>query len=258
MAITLPDTVQLPTLSQTLTSEVNRRIGRAMHDYSMLDDGDKVMVAVSGGIDSLVLAWLLLHWQKKAPITYQVLAVHLDMGFGAIEATQVNDQLCRLGINFHTETTEFGKKALETENGRSGCYYCARQRRNRLFELAKEKDCNKLALGHHREDIIETFFINLLYGGNLSTMVPRQDLFHGKLSLIRPMAYLDKTDIIDIGSKLGVRPVKNPCPLSETSKRQEVRDLMATIYTKDPMIKSTIFSALGNVRKDYLLKPTSF
>ncbi|MEN8134798.1 MAG: ATP-binding protein [Thermodesulfobacteriota bacterium] len=237
-----------------LHKQTNRLIGRAMHDYAMLSDQDRVMVAVSGGVDSLVLLKILKHWQLKAPIRYELLAVHLDMGFGEDEPELVSKQLARLGVNYLLEKTDIGPKALAEEEGRSGCFHCARRRRNRLFELAKERNFSKIAMGHHKEDIIETFFINMMYGGNLSTMVPRQDLFGGRLSLIRPMAYLEKKAIIEAGREWGIKPVANPCPLSTKSKRQQVRDLLESIYREDEAIKSTIFSSLANLKPDYLLK----
>ncbi|MCK4839948.1 MAG: hypothetical protein KAS94_14180 [Desulfobulbaceae bacterium] len=237
-----------------LNKQTNRLIGRAMHDYAMLTDHDRVMVAVSGGVDSLVLLNILKHWQLKAPIKYDLLAVHLDMGFGENEPALISKQLDRLGVDYLLEKTDIGPKALAIEDGRSGCFHCARQRRNRLFELAKERNCTKIAMGHHKEDIIETFFLNMMYAGNLSTMVPRQDLFGGRLGLIRPMAYLEKKAIKEAGRAWGIEPVANPCPMSTKSKRQQVRDLLESIYREDATIKSTIFSSLANLKPDYLLK----
>lgn len=238
-----------------LKKSVNHQIGLALHTYEMLADGDRVMLAVSGGIDSLVLVWLLRFWLRKAPIDYQLLAVHLDMGFGEKEAGLIAIQLDRLGVPYLIEKTDFGRRALEAEEGRSGCFHCASQRRNRLFELAREKGCNKIALGHHQEDIIETFFLNLLWAGNLSTMVPKQELFGGRLALIRPMAYLEKREIREIGENLGIEPVDNPCPLAKDSKRMQTRALLEkSIYSLDPATKATIFNALANPRPDYLLK----
>jgi tRNA 2-thiocytidine biosynthesis protein TtcA len=239
-----------------LNQKANHLVGRAMHDYQMLADQDRVMVAVSGGVDSLVLLAILRDWQLKAPIKYELMAVNLDMGFGAEEAELVAAQLARLGVEYLVEKTDIGPKALEDEEGRSGCFYCARRRRNRLFEIARERNFTKIAMGHHKEDIIETFFLNMMYAGNLSTMVPKQDLFKGRLNLIRPMAYLEKAAIREIATELGVSPVANPCPLSEKSKRQEVRDLLESLYQKDGSLKSTIFSALANIKPDYLLKTT--
>ena len=239
-----------------LNRKANRLLGRAMHDYKMLADKDRVMIAVSGGVDSLVLFSILKNWQKKAPISYELLAVHLDMGFGEKEADLVGAQLKRLEANYLIEKTDIGPQAMEVEDGKSGCFHCSRRRRNRLFEIARENGFTKIAMGHHKEDIIETFYINMMYGGNLSTMVPRQDLFKGRLSLIRPMAYLEKKAIKELAGQLKISPVANPCPLSGTSKRQEVRDLLESIYEKDESVKSTIFSSLANVKPDYLLKTT--
>jgi tRNA 2-thiocytidine biosynthesis protein TtcA len=238
-----------------LKKSVNHRIGQALHTYGMLAAGDRVMLAVSGGIDSLVLVWLLRFWRRKAPIDFDLLAVHLDMGFGENEAGLVAAQLDRLGLPYLIEKSDIGRRALEAEDGKSGCYHCARQRRNRLFELAREKGCNKIAMGHHQEDIIETFFLNLLWAGNLSTMVPKQELFGGKLALIRPMAYLEKHEIREIGASLEIDPVANPCPLSKESKRMQTRDLLEkSFYPLNPATKATIFTALSNPRPDYLLK----
>lgn len=237
-----------------LSRQTNRLIGRAMHDYAMLADHDRVMVAVSGGVDSLVLLNVLKNWQRKAPIRYELLAVHLDMGFGEAEPALIAKQLDRLGVDYLLEKTTIGPQALAREGGRSGCFHCARQRRNRLFELAQEKNSTKIAMGHHKEDIIETFFINMMYGGNLSTMVPRQDLFAGRLALIRPMAYLEKKAIIEAGRAWGIEPVANPCPMSTKSKRMQVRRLLESIYQQDDAIKATIFSSLANPNPDYLLK----
>ena len=237
----------------TLPAKANRLIGQALHAYRMLADGDRVLIAVSGGVDSLVLTWLLHHWRRKAPIDYRLLAVHLDMGFGEGNSGLVEEQLRGLGADYLIEQTDFGRRALVAEAGKSGCYHCARQRRNRLFALAGEKGFNKIAFGHHREDLIETFFLNLLYSGNLSTMVPRQELFEGRLALIRPLAFINKEEIRKLAEALSISPVPNPCPLASDSKREKVRALLADLCA-EPRIEANIFNALGNVRQEYLLK----
>ncbi|MGV1099223.1 tRNA lysidine(34) synthetase [Thiovibrio sp. JS02] len=239
-----------------IPKQINHLVGRAMHLYRMLADGDRVMIAVSGGIDSLVLSWLLRQWRLKAPISFELLAVHLDMGFGGNELELVREQLSRLDLPMLLERTEFGRNALAAEkNGKSGCYHCARQRRNRLFALAKEHRCNKIAFGHHQEDIIETFFLNLFYGGSLSAMSPNQKLFNGKLAIIRPLALVGKDRICALGLDLGVTPVANPCPMAKESHREKIRLWLQELYTNEPSLKATIFASLANVKPDYLLTP---
>jgi len=118
--------------------------------------------------------------------------------------------------------------------------------------MAREEGFNKIAFGHHKDDLVETLFINMLYSGNISTMVPRQDLFDGKLSLIRPLAYLEKKDILEMAEVIGLEPVDNLCPLSGDTRRDKVREMLDTIYDLEPGAKSSIFSAMSNVRSDYL------
>ncbi len=220
-----------------------------MGDYKMLADGDHVLVAVSGGIDSLVLAAVLNSWRHKAPIDYSVSAIYLDMDFAPADASMVGKQLSRLGIPFFTEKLIISEVREKQKNC---CFVCAGKRRNRLFQIAREKNYSKLAMGHHKDDIIETFFINLMYGGNLSTMIPSQKLFGGKLSVIRPLAYMEKNQIIDLGRKLDLQAI-TPCPQAGDSKRNAIRKILDNIYGRDKKIKSSIFAALGNVRQEYLL-----
>lgn len=236
----------------TLPKSINKRIGKAMHDYSMLEDRDHVLVAVSGGVDSLVLAWLLQEWQKKAPIRYDLTCVHIDNDFWSETSdcekptTVIARQLLIHGIVLRVEP------GREVEGERT-CFICAKHRRNQLFDLAADLDCNKIAFGHHKDDLIETLFLNMLYSGNISTMLPNQAIFDGTLNLIRPMAYLEKHEIEEIARGAGVEPVSNLCPLADKTRRDKVRALLQKIYTEEPGAKRSIFASLNNIREGYML-----
>lgn len=245
-----------------LTRDTNRRIGRAMHDYRMLADGDRVLVAVSGGVDSLVLLAILVHWRTKAPIDYHLQAVHVDMEAGgdgpgpaarqvAVAVRALGLELCILDAQYRPSAAEI---AAAEQSGQDLCFRCARSRRTQLFAHARQENYNKLALGHHRDDIIATFLLNLTCAGNISTMIPLQSLFSGGLSLIRPLAYLDKAEVESLGRDAGLTPVRSACPLSERTRRRDIQQLAEQIYRQIPGAKEHIFAALGNVRFDYLLQ----
>lgn len=250
-------------MKSILTASENRRIAKAMLDYSMLADGDSVLVAVSGGIDSLVLAWVLHSWRRKAPIDYEVQPVYVDMRPAGTPETVpgeraglIRDRLAALGLSCQVIPGELPALPDAQQEGADTagiCFQCARNRRRLLFEYAREQGFATIALGHHRDDIVETFFMNLTCSGNISTMRPKQVLFSGRLALIRPLAYLVKEEIRAIGKRLGLEPVAFDCPLSEQTRRQDIRGLLEHIYEQIPGSQEHIFAALGNVRQDYLL-----
>lgn len=235
-----------------LPAKTNKLIGRALADFDMIADGDRILIAVSGGVDSLVLASILGLWRKKAPISYDIHCLHLDMGFPDTNLPLIQTELDKIGITTEIISTTLGLDAQEDSTG-TICYHCARNRRTKLFELCRERGYNKLALGHHKEDIVETLFINLFYGGNISTMLPKQQLFKGNLHIIRPLAYLLKKDINQLSSLFGYQPVKNPCPQSGTSKRDYVRGILNNLYAEDENLIHNIYASMGNVRPEYLL-----
>jgi len=248
-------------MEKILPRDLNRRIGRAMHTYDMLADGDRVLVAVSGGIDSLFLAWLLDFWRRKAPISYDLAAVHIDMepnrdGPGS-SALEVQHQLSQFHLPVAVVPAEWRPESSAMESNvhqKDVCFTCARHRRRQLFDFARRSNWNKIALGHHKDDIVETFFLNICFAGNISTMVPKQELFSGRLALIRPLSFVEKSEIRLLAEKIGITPVRTTCPLGEQTRRLEIRQVLDKLYEQIPDAKKRIFAALANVRHDYLLK----
>jgi tRNA 2-thiocytidine biosynthesis protein TtcA len=233
---------------------VNRLVGKAIHTYDLLADKDRIIVAVSGGADSLLTLWFLRHWLSKAPISYELIAVYLDMGFGGNTADILKTYLNIQGFSCHIEETGYGPYAHGPENrGKSPCFICSMLRRKRLFEIAHRFGCNKIALGHNLDDMIETFFLNLFYTGEISTMVPRQEMFKGLLTLIRPLTLVEKTRIERLSQELGLPVTSNPCPSADVSKRREIKELLSSLYRVNRHARGNITRALSHIRPEYLL-----
>jgi len=236
-----------------VAKEIKRLTGKAIHTKDMIRDGDHVMVAVSGGKDSLALLWLLKERIKRVPIDYRITAVHVDPGFGANSADQMTSFFLAHGFEFRVIESDIGPKAHGPQNRENPCFLCSRLRRKLLFQTAEEVGCNRMAFGHHKDDLIETFFLNVFYGASISTMVPVQGLFGGKLTVIRPF-YLVDEDLIHRYAQLMDWPeISLDCPTAGSSKREEVKNMLKLFYRSNRKIKGNIFHALQNVNAEYLL-----
>jgi len=233
--------------------EIRRLFGKAIHTRDMVRDGDHVMVAVSGGLDSLSLLWLLRERLVRIPIRYKLTAVHVDPGFGVDSAAQMEAFFTAHGFEHRVVRGDMGIKAHGPENRENPCFLCSRLRRKILFELAEELGCNRIAMGHHKDDVIETFFLNLFYGASASTMTPVQEFFGGKVSVIRPLYMIDSDLIRRFASAEGWSPIDLGCPTAGRSKRQAIKEMLTGFYRSNKKIKGNIFHALHNVRSEYLL-----
>ena len=236
-----------------VAKEIKRLTGKAIHTKDMIRDGDHVMVAVSGGKDSLALLWLLKERIKRVPIDYRITAVHVDPGFGANSADQMTSFFLAHGFEFRVIESDIGPKAHGPQNRENPCFLCSRLRRKLLFQTAEEIGCNRMAFGHHKDDLIETFFLNVFYGASISTMVPVQGLFGGKLTVIRPFYLVDEDLIRRYAQLMDWPEISLDCPTAGSSKREEIKNMLKLFYRSNRKIKGNIFHALQNVNAEYLL-----
>jgi tRNA 2-thiocytidine biosynthesis protein TtcA len=230
---------------------LTRSVGKALHRYRMIQDGDRIAVGVSGGKDSLTLLDHLFQRRKWVPIQYDLVAVHVDLGFDGT-GERIKPYLSQMGIPYHIDKTRIGPLAHSEINRENPCFLCARLRRQRLFELADSMGCAKLALAHHRDDIIETLLINMFYAGEIGTMTPHQTLFEGRFSIIRPLALTDEDAIRRYARARELPVIESGCPGAKGSKRSEIKAILAELAQKNTKVKGNLFRSMQNIRGNYL------
>jgi tRNA 2-thiocytidine biosynthesis protein TtcA len=237
-----------------------RLVGQAIGDFNMIEDGDKVMVCLSGGKDSYALLDILMTLRERAPIHFDLVAVNLDQKQPNFPAEVLPAYLEKLGVPFHIENQDTYSivKRLIPE-GKTTCSLCSRLRRGILYRVADELGCNKIALGHHRDDILETFFLNMFFGGKLKSMPAKLVSDDGKHMVIRPMAYVKEADT-ERYAEVKQFPII-PCDLcgsQENLQRKQIKALMRDWEKKYPGRVENIFSSLSTVVPSHLMDRDMF
>ena len=229
---------------------------KAVLDYKMIEEGDRLLIGVSGGADSFALLDLLDSPMIFVP-GFSFIAVNIDMGFDPdyVAYNQLEKYLRENNYSYVMEKTDIGLLAHSDHNKKNPCFLCSRLRRKRIFEIADAEGCNKIAFAHHRDDIIETLLINMFYGREISTMMPNQSIFDGKLHIIRPLAYLKEELVKKYSRERQFPAAKNYCPTSLTSKRVYVKNLLNDLERDNKEIRENIYKAMSHVKPDYLLPP---
>jgi tRNA 2-thiocytidine biosynthesis protein TtcA len=241
--------------SNKLAKRLRRLVGQAIADYDMIRDGDKVMACLSGGKDSYAMLDVLLYLQQRAPIHFDIIVVNLDQKQPGFPEHVLPDYLAKLGVPFRIEeqdTYSIVKRVIP--EGKTMCSLCSRLRRGVLYRVAGELNATKIALGHHRDDILETFLLNLFYGGTLKTMPPKLVSDDGKHVVIRPMAYCEENDLAAYAEEKQFPII--PCTLcgsQENLKRKEAKVLLREWEKKFPGRVETMLNALRNVKPSHML-----
>ena len=241
--------------SNKLAKRLRRLTGQAIADYDMIRDGDKVMVCLSGGKDSYALLDILLHLKAHAPITFDIVAVNLDQKQPNFPEHVLPAYLKQLGVPFHIEEQDtYSTVKRVIPEGKTMCSLCSRLRRGVLYRVASELGATKVALGHHRDDILETFLLNMFYGGKLKTMPPKLVSDDGKHVVIRPLAYCEEKDLAE-WAEMKQFPII-PCTLcgsQENLKRKEAKALLREWEKKFPGRVETILTSLQNITPSHML-----
>ena len=239
----------------TLEQKLGKKLAKAVIEFNMIQQGDRILVAVSGGKDSYVMLRLLQRMQRISPVSFELLACHLDQGHPGFPVKQVEAQIAQTGVEYeivYQDTYSIVKEKLKP--GKTTCSLCSRLRRGVLYTFAQKMGCNKIALGHHKDDLIHTLMLNLMFSGQIKTMAPYLVSDDGRNTVIRPLSHCDEALIAEYAETQGFKPV--PCTLctkQDGLKRQTVKGLVERLNEEFPGVKESLFASLGNVRLTHLL-----
>lgn len=239
-----------------LHRKLNALIDKAIWEYKMIESGDRALVAVSGGADSMALLSLLSQRYSIYGENISLTAVYVDAGFGTAA-----DQRCRiiedffgsLGVEGVIKRTDIGPYSHSDANRENPCFLCSRMRRKKLFETAEEVGATKIAFGHHKDDIIETLLINMIYGREISTMAPNLAVFNGRYHVIRPFTFTNEFLIKKFSREQNLPSFDQGCPTDGHSKRQYIKELLDGIEVQVPGARENIFASMKKVKSKYLL-----
>ncbi|MEJ2698122.1 MAG: tRNA 2-thiocytidine(32) synthetase TtcA [Desulfuromonadales bacterium] len=239
-----------------LYRRIKKLTGQAVGDFNLIEEGDRIAVGVSGGKDSYSLLHILESLRRRAPVKYDLVAVNVDSGFPGYRREVVEEHLQEYGFAYRMESTEAYRIIEEKRRpGSSYCSFCARLRRGVLYTVARELGCNKIALGHHLDDFIETLLLNQFYVGTLAAMSPKLLADNGEQTVIRPFVYVEEKDIIAFCRENGFPVICCACPVCGVvdQKRKRMKRLIGELAAENPHLKRSMIGALGNVHPRHLM-----
>lgn len=242
---------------EKLERSLLQHMGRAIHDWKLIEDGDRIMVGVSGGKDSYSLMYLLDVLRRRAPVRFELIGVNLDQGHPGFEGHLIENWFRERGYEYRMlKEDTYSIVTEKIPEGKAYCPLCSRLRRGILYDAAQSLGCTKIALGHHRDDVIETLLLNLFFAGQLKAMPARLPSDDGRNTVIRPFAYAPEEEIAEFAELMQFPII--PCDLcgsQEKLQRKQIKALLASLQQQHPNIKSSLLNALTNVRPTHLLDP---
>jgi len=236
-----------------LERHLRKWLEKAILDFGLIAPGDRVCLAVSGGKDSLVLLHLLTGTLVDVTKDFHLMVVHVDAGVPGSDASQLAAHFDRVSVEYEIAPAHhIFTQANAPDNKKRPCFICARLRRRILFETAHAHGCNKIALAHHRDDVVETLIMNMFYNREISTMTPMQEMFHGDLAMIRPLYYIREPLIAKFAARAQLPVLKARCPAEDTTRRKFVKDTLAHMASVDPDTHNNLFRSMFRIYPDYM------
>ena len=219
-------------------------VRRAVDDYEMIEEGDRIAVGVSGGKDSLALLETLAEMRRFYPKHYEIVAITVDMGFDGSDFSEIEEFCRRINVKFVVQKTDIAKIVFDIRKESNPCSLCAKLRRGSLHSAAQDENCNKVALGHHFDDAVETFMMNMFFEGRLGCFSPKSYLSNRKLMLIRPMIYATEKDVLYFTNRRKLPIVKSLCPEDHATERENMKNLLAELEKNNKGLRHRIFKAM--------------
>lgn len=219
-------------------------IRKAIDDYSMIEDGDKIAVGLSGGKDSITLLMVLKALQRFYDKKFDLIAISVNPGFDFFNSEFLQATCDRIGVQYVEEKTHIKEIVFDIRKEKKPCSLCANLRRGILNSVAIREGCNKIALGHNEDDVLETFFLNLLYGGSIGTFAPKSYMDRSGITLIRPLIYAPEKSIKTFVKKNNIEVMPKCCPMDGVSKREVMKNLIHELQKDIPMVKTNIYGAI--------------
>ena len=233
---------------------LRKKMEQAILDYNMIQKGDRILIGVSGGADSLGLLDLFLGDFIHVTNDFSLVVVHIDMGFrGESHSQTLKEHFKSLHLDHHILKTRIGDHALDPNAKKNPCFICSMYRRKKIYEIAHQEKCNKIAYGHHKDDIIETLLINIIYGRQINTMNPVQEIFQGSMHIIRPLMYCDEVMVKSFSKNRALPVAPKMCPMDGKTRREKVKKIIAGLQKteKNANIRENIFKSLKYVHIDF-------
>ena len=224
--------------------QILSKIRKAVQDYDMIQEGDKIAVGLSGGKDSLTLLLALKNLQIFYPNHFELLAITVDPGFDTFDIESLKKFCEEINVELIVVNTHIKEIVFDIRNEKNPCSLCANLRRGALYSTASENGCTKIALGHHMDDVVETFFLSLFYEGHIHTFAPCTYLSRNKITSIRPMIYLEEKEIKAFVKRNNIPVMKKTCIVDGKTKREDMKNLVIELSKKIPRLKSNIFGAI--------------
>lgn len=219
-------------------------VRKACEEYNMIEEGDKIAVGISGGKDSLTLLYALAHLRRFYPRKFELYAITVDLGFDNLNLDKIKELCKDLEVDYTVVKTDIANIVFNERKEKSPCSLCAKMRKGALNDAMKQKGINKIAYAHHKDDVVDTMMMSLIYEGRFHTFSPVTYLDRTELYVIRPLMYMKEADVIGFVNKYNVPVVKSPCPVDKHTKREYVKDLLKEINKDNPGVKDRMFTAI--------------